>query len=90
MLYHKLQDVSISTEKPKVLLRFVVDCHPGAVRPWMSISGHMWTWLEWAATKTKNKANCFQGLAFSFPKCTRACHEVGTFKSLVNFFFLMY
>ena len=35
----------------KLLFRFVVDCHPSAVRPSMSISGHRWTWLEWAVFK---------------------------------------
>ena len=37
----------------KVLFRFVVDCHPSAMRLSMSISGHRWTWPKWAATETK-------------------------------------
>ena len=49
-----------------------------------TIDQHLWAQMDFI------RMGSFQGLAFSFPKCTRACHEVVPCKSSVNFFFLMY
>ena len=58
MLYQKL---------PKVLLKFVEDCHTSVLRLLMSVSGHRLTGLEWTATlKTLGCLTIFKFSHFCF------------------------
>ena len=53
VLYQKLQNVFfffLNRNLIKVLLKFVVDCHPSLLRLLTSVSGYRWTGLEWTAT----------------------------------------
>ena len=67
MLYQKLQNVFFIDRILKVLLTFVTDCYPSALRLSMSVSGQRWTSLEVKGLQVENvRLTVFKLLQFRF------------------------
>ena len=73
----KISKTFLYQQKPKRIVQIYCRLSPQCNE---TIDQRLWAQMDLV------RMGSFQGLEFSFPKCTRACHEVVPFKSSVDFF----